>query len=881
MKSADGLDRFGRPYTEDRSTSKSLVRIQKYIDDDIPGNLAELASRIENVRKILSQARENVDLYSRSWTTAAASSSLSSCSEGIDDHDGTGSVSQITVAQFNTLAKGLSSGLNNLFPTPFESENDGSYGGFTELPMPDVILDFDRIRKWRLLEVIIGGGTSRKKDVCIPNNEEEKIKAAFDILALEEVDEYYSFFEPILTKFTNYCGVYQPKQYSPCVRFGWYSDGVALLWNQEKFQVIPKHGKDDDSTDIWVEKGSYEGGLEYQNQVYIIVPLQIKGTDNCIIVAVTHLKAKKGVTKGIPNEKIRETQASEIRHRLEQMADQLKAMGWKDVSILILGDFNSEPDSASVKTILEESGDWKFQSAYTYDDNSYTTWKTRKDGTTRRVIDYIFHAGAGVECKQVLSIPNNEELEKTFLPGLRYPSDHLLIAAKFQLANENGQIDQIPEASNSPFEWLTNFQSLRHLLLPSSIVFASPPPSVGNASSERSLKLNSLHVGCGTSTVAESLLCLREKNIHDRYCLQYGYVVNVDVDQDALSVMQRRWRQRQLQTQKLDDMTIGTIGTMEWKYLDFKCEESCRSALDPVYRDLLQATSANAQNDLGGGFDLVLDKSTLDCLLCSETDVVAGFLCEVYRALRAPTFDSNESDATESNEVSSGEVGLMQGWWGGVYVLVTFHPIEFIHQLLAELPGANWQIEYEVIRRKADIVDTIDALEVDEVVANNSHSEDDAEEICHLPPVSSAWASGSFNPDESYRKTITVFTCRRSYKDNQSYTLDRQAVREHIESICDQWYQTTSPMVTEERETKLRFDFESAAASQVKGADSSTPVSLDLKTCYELLFTADEKQVLTYDYFIEDWEAYCKNMNRVDRRSMTIDTALDFLKEMQ
>ena len=223
----------------------------------------------------------------------------------------------------------------------------------------------------------------------------------------------------------------------------------------------------------------------------------------------------------------------------------------------------------------------------------------------------------------------------------------------------------------------------------------------------------------------------------------------------------------------------------------------------------------------------------------------------------------------------------MQSWWGGVYALVTFHPVEFIHQLLAELPGANWQIEYEVIRRKADIVDTIDALEVEEVVANNSHWEDDAEEICHLPPVSSAWASGSFNPDESYRKTITVFTCRRSYKDNQSYTLDRQAVREHIESICDQWYQTTSPMVTEERETKLRFDFESAAASQVKGADSSTPVSLDLKTCYELLFTADEKQVLTYDYFIEDWEAYCKNMNRVDRCSMTIDTALDFLKEMQ
>jgi len=86
-------------------------------------------------------------------------------------------------------------------------------------------------------------------------------------------------------------------------------------------------------------------------------------------------------------------------------------------------------------------------------------------------------------------------------------------------------------------------------------------------------------------------------------------------------------------------------------------------------------------------------------------------------------------------------------------------------------------------------------------------------------------------------------------------------------------------MVTEERETKLRFDFESAAASPVKGAPA--PVSLDLKTCYEVMFTAAEKQVLPYDYFIEDWEAYCKNVNREDRHRMTIDTALDFLKEMQ
>lgn len=140
------------------------------------------------------------------------------------------------------------------------------------------------------------------------------------------------------------------------------------------------------------------------------------------------------------------------------MADTLVRRGWKDVGILILGDFNSEPADESVTCILsqEESKNsynkksWKFQSAYplpgkdSEDDNSlFTSWKTRKDGTIRRIIDYIFHAshekdiavedGKGLlHCTHFLSAPEDGEVEKGRLPGLRYPSDHLLIAAKFQ-----------------------------------------------------------------------------------------------------------------------------------------------------------------------------------------------------------------------------------------------------------------------------------------------------------------------------------------------------------------------------------------------------------------------------------------------------------------
>lgn len=856
MKVTNGCDRFRRPYVEKKS-AVSLIRLQNYVDEDIPSDRTQLWSKILEARNtLLANVDGIVDLYSRSWEPSSQQHCVDVEESGAKDDN---SSSCFTVAQFNTLARGLSSGANNIFPTPFETDSelhDGSYGGFTELTKPELILDFDRLRKWRLLEVLLGGGDAFDTE-----------SPAFDILALEEVDEYHSFFEPILVKDGCYCGIYQPKPYSPCVRFGWYSDGVALLWKTEKFKVIDECIDANGNSMTLVTKGSFEDGAECQNQVYIIVPLQVKGTDKCIVVAATHLKAKKGET----NEQIRQSQALQIRRRSEQMADQLKELGWTEVNILILGDFNAEPDSASVGSILGGKGDWKFRSTTNDNDDSYTTWKTRKSGTTRRVIDYIFHTSKdGMQCKEVLSIPSNEVLERTFLPGFRYPSDHLLVAAKFHLG-VNRQFDPLPDASSSPFEWLTNFQSLRHLVLPSYIVGGVSPP-IGSASDKLSLKLNALHVGCGTSTVGESLLCLREKDTNGNQ-LQYGHVVNVDIDKDALRVMQHRWRQRELQTQQLDGITLGV---MDWRYLDFKSEESCRLALDPLYNNLLQASPCNPNNELGGYFDLVLDKSTLDCLLCSETDVVSVFLCEVYRALKVPTLESECSPDVDCKHTP-----------GGVYVLVTFHPIDFIQELLAELPGAHLEIEYEVIERKADIVNTIDAVKVEEVVSGKNQSECDPE-TCLKPP-SSAWISGSFCPDENYRKTITVFTCRRLLNpneegSNQTFALNRQLVREHIENTCDKWYRTTSPMVTNEREAKLRQDFQNACLSKQDESSLKGEVALDLKTCYDLMFTEEEKQVLPYDYFIEDWDAYCQNLRRGEdfpRQVMTINTAIDFLKEMQ
>jgi endonuclease/exonuclease/phosphatase family metal-dependent hydrolase len=94
--------------------------------------------------------------------------------------------------------------------------------------------------------------------------------------------------------------------------------------------------------------------------------------------------------------------------------------------VIILGDFNTEPQSDSIKKMQTH-----YTSAYNLEDNALvTTWKTRGSDTVRRVIDYIFYSN--LKCTATLSIPL-AEMEELKLPSLRYPSDHILIGAKFEL----------------------------------------------------------------------------------------------------------------------------------------------------------------------------------------------------------------------------------------------------------------------------------------------------------------------------------------------------------------------------------------------------------------------------------------------------------------
>ena len=220
--------------------------------------------------------------------------------------------------------------------------------------------------------------------------------------------------------------------------------------------------------------------------------------------------------------------------------------------------------------------------------------------------------------------------------------------------------------------------------------------------------------------------------------------------------------------------------------------------------------------------------------------------------------------------------------------MISFHPYDFVHSLL-DLPGAEWTVDYRVVKRQVEDISEEEVGRSKEFLYTGGSSVSVGSE--DLPSYSSAWSeSGVFQPDENYRKTVGVFTCRRRRLSNSNghdaepdYILDWDAVREHIIATCDHHYRATSPLVTIAREEQIRNAFTMELRRQ-RGVlwDGRNP-TLNLKDGYEIIFTPDEKTHYTFDCFLDDWRSYCDSkagLNK-DTNSFSVVTALDFLHEMQ
>ena len=334
-----------------------------------------------------------------------------------------------------------------------------------------------------------------------------------------------------------------------------------------------------------------------------------------------------------------------------------------------------------------------------------------------------------------------------------------------------------------PFEWLTSAESLHERL---------------DEVLQGREGANVLHVGCGSSVLGEHIVQHHHPNVRQ--------VVNVDHDANILCAMQNRWKER------------------------------CKDDIEKVAK--MKFVEANICADGipldDGSMDVVVDKSTLDCLLCSDKGASA-LISEIYRLL-----DPDK----------------------GVYLLISFHHMDLLLPMLQECPGTEWTFSHSVMYRHV------------EALGNHSRSNQTGTKTTDLAQVavpeihSSAWTANGFQPDEVYHRTVNVLIGRkRVTKASNSPALDVDKVYAHVNACSDRWYQQQNPILTHERTHQIRQDF---------------ATSLPLQECYQVLFTEEEREHLTYEGFLEDWAIFLENHpDLVEKEAMSGETALLFLSVMQ
>lgn len=348
---------------------------------------------------------------------------------------------------------------------------------------------------------------------------------------------------------------------------------------------------------------------------------------------------------------------------------------------------------------------------------------------------------------------------------------------KITMLEKDPNSKESTSGGEAPFEWLTSPLSLDPFL-------------------QRITFQRALHVGCGSSRFGEHLV--------ERW--DASSVVNVDVDKTILEKVQNRWKER-----------CGD-------------EESRMKFVEVDYANAI-AIDDTVTSDIHGPFDLIVDKSTLDCLLCTEA-AAANLLHHVYNSLN------------------------------GVYLLVSFQHRDLLLPLLEGL--GHWNVEIHVLKRQMEGSRIGSGQELGlrgEVVPS-------AAAVCegnfiYEESSRTQWSSGTFEPDSKYHEFVNVVLC---HKDGDS-TLPLASVKEHVRTICNQWWTQINPILSSERIEQLRSSFGDAI--------------LSLPEAYEVLFTEAEKEHLGYSGFLEDWLSFVSTRDSLSRDRMDFGTAVDFLDEVQ
>jgi Methyltransferase domain len=335
-----------------------------------------------------------------------------------------------------------------------------------------------------------------------------------------------------------------------------------------------------------------------------------------------------------------------------------------------------------------------------------------------------------------------------------------------------------------------------------------------------------LHIGCGSSSWGEHLL------FADQHMNQNSWekVVNVDRDVETMDQMEQRWdklclEQQQQQQQQQQVAELPSAGP------------SLRSLHDRMEFCTIDFTTTKLP--FGDGyFDVILDKSTLDCTLCSDT-ATAYMLIEIYR-----TLSSND----------------------GVYLIISFHEIELLLPLLKDLPGAQWTVEHTTMERQLERIGHSSSSTAS-IRSNEEENKKTTRGLERPEDPSQARIDGTNDHYPTTKtKPLNVLIIRkqkRQDEDNEtsSFLLDYDEVCQHIHNVNDSWFQIQNPLLTKERIDIIRHAFQMDGIEEGKdssrGRSRTNPLLLTLEEAYNALFTDAEREHLTMEHFVEDWDAFC------------------------
>ena len=226
-----------------------------------------------------------------------------------------------------------------------------------------------------------------------------------DILILDEIDNFNNFKKEIIDALKiKYTGNFYE-------RLDKYM-GIYIGINPNKFLLIEQkkikfHGNDNELTE---NKNKFES---LSPQIFIVSTIEEIKTKETFYLIVSHLKAKK------ENENIRLIQINEI-------LQYIKDNGLNNQNIILVGDFNAEPQNESIIN-LEKFG---MKSVFDYNKLEYTSFQVR-DGIDKKILDYIFYYGNLIfaeEKKSDIKIDEN-----IGLPNEQFPSNHLYLKAMFKI----------------------------------------------------------------------------------------------------------------------------------------------------------------------------------------------------------------------------------------------------------------------------------------------------------------------------------------------------------------------------------------------------------------------------------------------------------------